>query len=261
MRLIIKPTSNEASLFAAHHIAKKINLFNPSSDKPFVLGLPTGSTPLMTYAELIKLYQNGALSFQNVITFNMDEYLGLEARHEQSYHYFMYHNFFHHIDIQEENIHILNGMAANPEKECQDYEKAIRAVGGIHLFLGGVGQDGHIAFNEPFTSLSSRTHIQPLTQSTIRANSRFFGGDTSKVPTKALTVGVQTIMDSEEVMILAFGQNKADALYHSLECGISHKWTLSAVQMHQNALIVCDEEAASKLTAETKAYFSNIENS
>ncbi|MBR6408660.1 MAG: glucosamine-6-phosphate deaminase [Alphaproteobacteria bacterium] len=257
MRLIIKKTSDEASKWAANHIAQKINSFN---NKPFTLGLPTGSTPLQTYDELIKLNKKGVVSFQNVTTFNMDEYVGLSDKCEQSYHYFMYHNFFDHIDIKKQNIHILNGMAENLEKECENYEKAIKDAGGIRLFLGGVGEDGHIAFNEPFTSLKSRTHVQPLTQDTIRVNSRFFSGDQSKVPTKALTVGVQTVMDSDEVLILAFGKNKAKALYHSLEEGISHKWTLSAVQMHENAVIVCDEDAASLLNKETTDYFLDIEN-
>ncbi len=257
MRLIIKKNSKEASKWAANYIASKINSFK---GKNFTLGLPTGSTPLQTYDELIKMNQKGKVSFQNVITFNMDEYVGLSAKDKQSYHYFMHHNFFDHIDIQKSNIHILNGMAKNFEKECDSYEKAIKKVGGIKLFLGGVGEDGHIAFNEPFTPLSSRTHIQVLTKDTIRVNSRFFNGNLSKVPTKALTVGVQTITDSDEVLILAFGKNKADALYHSIEEGISHKWTLSSLQMHPNALIVCDMEAASKLNKETIDYFLDIEN-
>ena len=255
MRLIIKKTKQEAGILAAHHIADRINAFQ---GKNFVLGLPTGSTPLITYAELIELNKKKAVSFQNVITFNMDEYVGLDQTHAQSYHYFMHQNFFDHIDIQEQNIHILNGMAPDLQKECDNYEKAIQAAGGINLFLGGVGEDGHIAFNEPFTSLRSRTHIQPLTQDTIRVNSRFFDYDTSKVPTSALTVGVQTIMDADEVVILAFGKNKAKALHHALEEGLSHKWTLSAVQMHNNALIICDEEAASALEKETTEYFKDL---
>ncbi|HCU58575.1 MAG TPA: glucosamine-6-phosphate deaminase [Alphaproteobacteria bacterium] len=259
MRLIIKQNKLQACLWAAHHIADKINAFKPTKNKPFVLGLPTGSTPLETYAELIKLNKAGIVSFENVVTFNMDEYLGLPATHEQSYHYFMRHNFFDHINIKKENIHILDGMAKDPQKECENYEKAILEAGGIHLFLGGVGEDGHIAFNEPFTSLCSRTHIQPLTQDTIRVNSRFFDFDTSKVPTKALTVGVQTIMDAEEVLILAFGKNKATALYHGIEGALSHVWTISAVQTHNNAIIACDIEATEKLSKETTNYFLDIE--
>ena len=255
MRLIIKSTKQEAGVFAAHHIANKINEFG---GKNFVLGLPTGSTPLITYAELIDLNKKGLVSFENVTTFNMDEYVGLASTHEQSYHYFMHQNLFNHINIKRENIHILNGMATDLLKECEDYEKAIQTAGGINLFLGGVGEDGHIAFNEPFTSLTSRTHIQPLTKDTIRVNSRFFDYDTSKVPTSALTVGVQTVMNAKEVVILAFGKNKAKALHHAIEEGISHKWTLSAIQMHNNAMIICDEEATGELEPETIEYFKGF---
>ena len=256
MRLIIKPTPTDAGIFAAHEIAKKINAFHPTPLKPFVLGLPTGSTPLFTYAELIKLYQSGSLSFQNVITFNMDEYLGLDAHDKQSYHYFMHQNLFNHIDIQKQNIHILNGLALSPEEECENYEKAILKAGGIHLFLGGVGEDGHIAFNEPFTPFSSRTHIQELDEDTIRVNSRFFDFDLSKVPTHALTVGIQTITDANEVMILAFGPKKAEAVCQSLEGKISEACPLSVLQNHKNALLICDEEAASKLHPQTKVRFA-----
>lgn len=174
MRLIIRPDYDDCSQWAANYIAYKINGFRPTPQKPFVLGLPTGSTPLGTYRELIKLNQAGKLSFENVVTFNMDEYIGLDARHPQSYHYFMWENFFKHIDIKRENVHILNGMTKNYAKECQKYEDAIKKAGGIHLFLGGVGSDGHIAFNEPGSSLTSRTRVKTLTSETIKANSRFF---------------------------------------------------------------------------------------
>lgn len=256
MHLIIKKTKEEAGVFAAHYIADKINA---AGGQKFVLGLPTGSTPLITYAELIKLNKEKKVSFKNVVTFNMDEYVGLPENHEQSYHCFMYQNLFNHIDILKQNIHILNGTAQDLQKECADYEKEIENAGGIDLFLGGVGEDGHIAFNEPFTSLCSRTHVQPLTKDTIRVNSRFFDDDMSKVPTSALTVGVQTITDAKEVLILAFGQKKAKALYHAVEEGVSHKWTLSALQMHNNATIVCDEDAASMLDQDTIAYFKGLE--
>lgn len=256
MRLMIRKTKKEAGVYAARYIAGKINA---SQKKKFVLGLPTGSTPLITYQELIDMNKKGAVSFKNVVTFNMDEYVGLPATHEQSYHRFMYENLFDHIDIEKQNIHILDGIAPDLQKECEDYEKAIKAAGGIDLFLGGVGEDGHIAFNEPFTSLKSHTHVQYLTKDTIRVNSRFFDGDESQVPTSALTVGVQTIMDADEVLILAFGKNKAKALYHAIEEGVSHKWTLSAIQMHNNATVICDEDAASMLAKETIDYFMGLE--
>ena len=261
MRLIIKQTKQQAGIFAAHEIASQIRAFRPTSNKPFVLGLPTGSTPLITYAELIKMYQNGTLSFKNVITFNMDEYLGISPQDEQSYHFFMHHYFFKHIDIQKQNIHILNGMATNPEKECENYEKAIQNAGGIHLFLGGVGEDGHISFNEPHTPFLSRTHVQQLDKDTIRVNARFFNNDISKVPTKALTVGIQTITDADQVIILAFGPKKAEAVRAALEDDISENCPLSVLRMHRNATLICDADATKKLSSQTKALFSKIENS
>ncbi len=255
MYLVIKNNADEVGQFAANYIANKINQFNPTQSRPFVLGLPTGSTPLKTYQNLIKFYQNKDLSFENVVTFNMDEYVGLSENDEQSYHYFMQENLFKHIDIKKENTHLLNALAKDLEAECASYEEKIKKIGGIRLFLGGVGEDGHIAFNEPFSSLTSRTRVEALTQSTIHANARFFGGDESKVPTKALTVGVGTIMDADEVLILATGKNKAKAIKQAVEGAISHVWTISALQMHPHTMIVCDQEAASELCEDTVDYF------
>ena len=149
MRVIILKNREEMGKWSAYNIARKILKFNPTPDRPFVLGLPTGSTPVETYKELINLYNNRVISFENVITFNMDEYVGLSPEHKQSYHYFMHENLFKYIDIKPENINILDGLAKDLEKECQRYEDKIKSVGGIRLFLGGIGEDGHIAFNEP----------------------------------------------------------------------------------------------------------------
>lgn len=259
MRVIIKEDKQHVAEWAAQYVAYKINHFRPTAKKPFVLGLPTGSTPLGMYAELIKLNKAGKVSFANVVTFNMDEYIGLEPSHPQSYHYFMFENFFNHIDIQHKNIHILDGMTKDYAKECRNYELAIKEAGGVHLFIGGVGEDGHIAFNEPFSSLESRTRVKTLTESTIKANSRFFDGDLSKVPTMALTVGVATIMDAEEVMILATGANKALALKHGIEGGVSHVWTISALQRHPHGIIVCDKPATGALQEATVNYFLDVE--
>ena len=259
MRVIIKEDASMVSEWAAEYVAFRINEFHPTAKKPFVLGLPTGSTPLGMYAHLIKMCQKGRVSFENVITFNMDEYIGLAPSHPQSYHYFMWQNFFKDIDIKPQNVHILNGLTKNYAKECADYERAIAAAGGVHLFIGGVGEDGHIAFNEPFSSLSSRTRIKTLTESTIKANARFFDGDISQVPTQALTVGIGTIMDAREVMILATGASKAQALKHSIEGCISHMWTLSALQQHPHGIIVCDKSATSALEQATTAYFMEVE--
>lgn len=259
MRVVIKENKQAVAEWAAQYVVYKINHFRPNAKKPFVLGLPTGSTPLGMYAELIKLNKAGKVSFEHVVTFNMDEYIGLEPTHPQSYHCFMFENFFNHINIQRKNIHILDGLTTDYAKECRNYEQAIKDAGGVHLFIGGVGEDGHIAFNEPFSSLESRTRIKTLTDSTIKANSRFFDGDISKVPTQALTVGVGTIMDAEEVLILATGANKAQALKHSIEGGISHVWTLSALQRHPHGIILCDRDATAALEQATVDYFLDIE--
>lgn len=259
MRVVIKDNAQLVAEWAAQYVAFRINRFKPTAHKPFVLGLPTGSTPLGMYKELIELHRSGKLSFEHVVTFNMDEYIGLKPTHPQSYHYFMQENFFKHIDIQPQNIHILDGLTKNYEKECADYEKSIKALGGVHLFIGGVGEDGHIAFNEPFSSLSSRTRVKTLAESTIKANARFFDHDLSKVPTQALTVGIQTILDAEEVLILATGSNKAAALKHGIEGAISHVWTISALQMHPHGIILCDKAATQDLTNETIRYFSDVE--
>ena len=167
MRVIIENTSAEAGRWAANYVAEQINAKAAKENTPFVLGLPTGSTPLGMYAELINLYKQGKVSFQNVITFNMDEYVGLPEEHPESYHSFMWNNFFSHIDIKPENVNILNGNAADLAAECEAYERKIEAAGGIDLFIGGVGEDGHLAFNEPFSSLKSRTRVKTLTEDTI----------------------------------------------------------------------------------------------
>ncbi|MCL2197270.1 MAG: glucosamine-6-phosphate deaminase [Treponema sp.] len=257
MRLVIHRNYEKASQWAAGYIAKKISMYD--KEKPFVLGLPTGSSPIGIYKEFIKMHKEGKLSFKNVRTFNMDEYVGLTADHPQSYHYFMMENLFNHIDIDQKHIHILDGMAIDPEKECKLYEEAIAKEGGIELFLGGMGSDGHIAFNEPGSSLASRTRIKTLTEETKNANARFFSGDPEKVPDTALTVGVGTVMDAREVVIIVNGRNKARALRAVVEEGINHMWTLSCLQMHQKAIIVCDEDATEELKVGTVKYFKDIE--
>ena len=260
MRLLIVKNSKEVGKWSAYHVAKEILKFKPTKDRPFILGLPTGSTPLETYRNLIELNKKGIVSFENVITFNMDEYVGLSPENDQSYHYFMYENFFNHIDIKKENINILNGLAEDLEEECKRYENKIKSVGGINLFLGGIGEDGHIAFNEPGSSLSSRTRDKELTQDTILVNSRFFNNDITQVPKLALTVGVGTIMDSREVLIMANGPKKAYAIHKGIEDGVNHLWTISALQLHRKAILVIDEDAALELKVKTYRYFKDIES-
>lgn len=259
MRVIIEQNQERGSIWAANYIAEAINRKAAVTDTPFVLGLPTGSTPVGTYQELIRLNKEGKVSFKNVITFNMDEYVGLPEDHPQSYHTFMWENFFSHIDINPSNVNILNGNAPDLVKECNDYEKKIAGAGGIDLFLGGVGEDGHIAFNEPFSSMNSRTRIKTLTEDTILVNSRFFGGDCSLVPKLALTVGVATILSANEVIILAFGPKKARAVQQGVEGAYSHSWTITGLQTHPHGILVCDEPAAGELKVNTYKYFKDIE--
>lgn len=260
MRLIIEPDYQQLSTWAAEHVIERINNFKPTPQKPFVLGLPTGSSPEGMYAKLVEAYRAGRVSFKNVITFNMDEYVGLAEDHPESYHSFMKRNLFDHIDCPNDNIHILNGNAADLEAECSNYEKMIAEAGGIDLFIGGIGPDGHIAFNEPGSSLASRTRIKTLTTDTVIANSRFFEGDINKVPRQALTVGVATVMDAREVMILVNGHHKARALQAAVEGPLTQMWTVSACQNHQHAIIVCDEAACDELKVATYKYFKDIEH-
>lgn len=257
MRVVIQSDYEKMSLWAAKHIVDAIN--GHKEDRPFVLGLPTGSSPLGVYRNLVEMNRRGEVSFKNVVTFNMDEYVGLPKTHDQSYWYFMWSNFFDHVDIPKENVNILDGMAKDPEGECRRYEEKIASYGGIDLFMGGIGVDGHIAFNEPYTSLSSRTGVRTLTSDTKIVNSRFFGNDPSKVPSYALSVGVGTVTDSKEVMVLINGHNKARALAHTVEGGVSQKWTCSALQLHNNAVIVCDEPACGELKVDTYRYFLDVE--
>lgn len=259
MRVIIENNYEEMSRWAAQHIVDRINTFNPTEEKPFVLGLPTGSTPIGTYKELIRLHKEGKVSFKNVVTFNMDEYVKIAEDHPESYHSFMWNNFFSHIDIKKDNVNILNGNAEDLEAECQRYEDKIKAYGGIELFMGGIGPDGHIAFNEPGSSLTSRTRVKSLTTDTIIANSRFFDNDVNKVPKTALTVGVGTVMDAREVMILANGHGKARALAKAIEGAVSQMWTVSVLQMHPKGVIVCDDAACDEMTYGTVKYFKDIE--
>ena len=259
MKVIIRNNSKEGSIWAAHHIAEKIKAKAAVTDKPFVLGLCTGSTPIETYAELARMVQAGELSFRNVISFNMDEYVGLPEEHPESYHSFMRTNLFSKIDEPEENIHILNGNAQDLDAECAAYEKAIVEAGGFDLFLGGIGEDGHIAFNEPFSPLTSRTRVVTLTEDTRIVNSRLFGGDMNLVPKQALSVGVATVTDSKEVVILAFGPKKARAIHDAVEGPYSHMCTVSALQNHQNGIIVADEASVGELKVNSYKYFKAVE--
>lgn len=241
MEIVICKNAAAASKIAADMITKAV-IENPK----IVLGLATGSTPVPMYAEMAKAVKAGKVSYKGVRSWNLDEYLGLAGTHPQSYRHFMNENLFGKIDIKLANTHVLNGLAKDPAKECKAYEAQIKKAGGIDIQVLGIGADGHIAFNEPGTSLASRTGVVYLTPQTIKDNSRFFKKG-EKVPTQALSMGVGTICEARKIILLAFGKNKATAIAGCVEGGMSQYCTASALQAHNDVWIFCDEAAASKL--------------
>jgi glucosamine-6-phosphate deaminase len=241
MEVIIKENYEEISKEAAEIIRDAIHL------KPnLVLGLATGSTPIGTYKELIQMHEAGELDFSKVVTFNLDEYVGLPSTHDQSYHYFMHENLFNHINTNPANVHVPSGVVEDFDRYCQWYEDEIAKAGGIDLQVLGIGSDGHIGFNEPGSSLASRTRIVTLTEETIKDNSRFFES-MDDVPKFAITMGVGTIMEAGLCLLLANGEKKADPVEALVEGPITSQVTASALQMHPNAPVIIDEAAASKL--------------
>ncbi|MBR5154359.1 MAG: glucosamine-6-phosphate deaminase [Alphaproteobacteria bacterium] len=259
MRVIIKKDYEEVSDWAATYIAYRINRARPTPDKPFVLGLPMGDTPKGVYKQLVELNHRGKLSFANVVIFCMNEFVGLDAKAPQSCHSYMHEQLLKYVDSKASNIYILDGKTKNYEKECENFELAIRQKGGIDLFVGGVGVDGHIAFNEPFSSLTSRTRVKTLTTETMKVKAKLFDNDINKVPHTVLTVGIGTIMSAKEVLILATGTSKARATKEAVEGSVNHRWAVSALQMHDHGIYLCDEEASSSLEDETKRFFKDIE--
>lgn len=244
MLVIIKENAQEMSLEAADQIASQIKL-KPDS----VIGFATGSTPLGLYKELIRLHQNEGLDFSKVISFNLDEYVGLPPSHPESYHYFMWENLFKHVNINPSNVHIPMGMVKNIEAFCDWYEDKIKSYGGIDIQILGIGANGHIAFNEPGSSLGSRTRIKTLGEKTRLDNSRFFD-NIIDVPKYAITMGVGTIMEAKKLLLLANGLNKADAIKATVEGPIMAKYPATIVQLHRYATIIIDKDAASKLEGE-----------
>jgi glucosamine-6-phosphate deaminase len=242
MEIVIQPSAEEASIVAARIVAQLVRR-KPDA----VLGLATGSTPLRMYAELVRMHREEALDFSRVTTFNLDEYVGLAADHPQSYRAFMGEHLFRHLNVPCERIHIPNGLAADVPAECAAYEAAIRAAGGIDLQVLGIGTDGHIGFNEPSSSLASRTRIKTLTARTRSDNARFFGS-AEAVPFHVITMGVGTIMDARQVLLLAFGENKARAVAEAVEGPITAMNPASILQMHPVAKCLTDEAAARDLS-------------
>ena len=256
MRLIIHENPDEVAGWVANYVKRRILAFAPTAERPFVLGLPTGSSPEAVYKRLIEMHKCGELSFANVVTFNMDESVGLARNHPQSCHRYMWENFFKHIDINPSNVHILDGMAADLQEECDRFETRIAERGGIEL-LSDIGPDGRFAFNEPGSSLSSRTRIKTLAYGTIKAESRFFCNKCT-APTMTLTIGVGTVVDAREVVVIIMGAHKAVALAKCIEGNVSHMWTVSALQLHPRSTIVCDDDATLELRVKTVKYFKSI---
>lgn len=252
MRVIIESNPETASQLAANWFTKLVRA-KPDS----VLGLATGSTPERLYRELIRRHQEEELSFARVTTFNLDEYVGLPPGHPQSYRSFMQSVLFNHIDIEPANTHIPDGHALDLHAACRGYEQKIRDAGGIDLQVLGIGGDGHIAFNEPGSSLGSRTRVKALARETIRDNARFFGSE-DQVPRIALTMGVGTILESRACVLLAFGESKAEAIAAAVEGPITSQITASALQLHRDVVVIIDEAAATKL--KRRDYYRDVEN-
>jgi glucosamine-6-phosphate deaminase len=241
MEIIVKDSPEEMSKTAARVVARTLNA-KPNA----VLGLATGSTPLGLYQELVRMHREEGLDFSQVTTFNLDEYVGLKEKHPQSYHYFMHENLFKHINIPRQNIYIPSGSTDNYEAFCKWYEQRIVECGGIDLQILGIGSDGHIAFNEPTSSLGSRTRIKTLARQTIEDNARFFGMS-DEVPVYAITMGVGTILEAHKIMLLAHGRQKADAVAAAIEGPVTSKITASALQLHRDVMYIIDRDAASAL--------------
>lgn len=259
MRVILLDTDDHVAQWVADYIVHCINVFSPTCNNPFILGLPAGSTPIKTYQKLIQIYQAGIVSFKHIIIFIMDEYIGLSCENPQSYCAFIYKNFINHVDIVHDNINILKGDVDDIQAECERYEKKITSLGGVHLFIGGVGNDGHLAFNEPGSSLSSRTRIKYLSRETRISNARFFEYNINAVPKFALTIGVTTLLASKEIIIIAIGANKAAAVQAAIEGSINHMWIISCLQLHPKSILICDELSTMELKVKTVKYFKELE--
>lgn len=251
MRVIVEPDAESVSRTAARFVARLVER-HPTC----VLGLATGGTPLGMYKELIRLHREQQLDFSRVVTFNLDEYVGLEPTHPQSYRYFMQQNLLSHINIDQRNTHVPDGRALDFEQYCRQYEKRIHDEGGIDLQVLGIGSDGHIAFNEPGSSLGSRTRLKTLTAETVRDNARFFGSE-ADVPRLAVTMGVGTILESRQCLLLACGPTKAQAIRDTVEGPVTAQVTASALQLHRDVIAVIDEQAASLLAR--RDYYRDVE--
>jgi len=241
VEVIIKDTYEEMSAAAAQRVVKTLNA-KPNA----VLGMATGSTPLGLYKELVRLHKGGHVDFSQVTTFNLDEYVGPPVTHPQSFHSFMHENFFQHVNIPPQNVYIPSGTTDNYQAFCAWYEDRIRQCGGIDIQVLGIGSDGHIAFNEPTSSLQSRTRLKTLAESTIDDNARFFERR-EDVPVYAITMGVGTILEARQILLLANGAKKAAAIAAAVEGPVTSMITASALQHHPNVRVYVDAPAAREL--------------
>lgn len=241
MRVIKVKDYEEMSSVAASMVSGQVML-KPES----VLGLATGDTPLGMYQNLIKLYEQGTIDFSEVTTFNLDEYYGIPKTNHQSYYYYMMENLFQHININKENINIPDGMAGDIEIECKNYENKIKKANGIDLQILGIGVNGHIGFNEPNVNFEAETHLVSLDEKTIQSNARFFES-IEEVPTKAISMGIKTIISSRKIVLLANGSGKAEAVEQMVKGKISPEMPASILQLHKDVTVIVDEEAGSRL--------------
>ena len=257
MRLII--TEEHVGDWAAYYIAKKILDFAPTKEKPFVLGIPGGGTAQPMYKRLVEFHKDGVLSFENVVFFNTGEYLGIDTTNIHSFHSIVNASFFNWVDAKAQNIHLLNPLTSNVKQEGTDYEELIKSYGGVDLWVCGLGDDAHLAFNEPGSSLRSHTRDKELTFETRVANAKFFNGDINLVPTRALTVGIGTLLEGREILVLVQGASKSRALQLSIEEGINHIYPASAMQLHKKATFVVDEDAVADIRVRTYRYHKEVE--
>ena len=256
MKVRIGENKDIISYWTAEYIVYKINQFNPHVDNLFTLLLPTGKTPLLVYKNLINFFNKKKVSFKHVRVFALDEYVGLNKNDERSYYYYMKNNFIKYIDIDEKNFFVLNGMADNLKEECNKYEKKLLKY-KINLAVLGVGQKGHIGFNEPGSSLKSRTRPKTLYKESVLINNDL---NNQILPCESLTVGIGTIMESQEIILLASGNKKADAIKHLLEGNISNSWPVTVLQNHINTIVFCDDDSTNEIKVKTKEYFLTVQN-
>ncbi len=241
MNVLVFDTEEQIGVAAGYYMCGQV-LQKPDS----VLGLATGSTPLRAYEHMVSLYRQGAVDFSKVTTFNLDEYCRLDVKDKNSYHSFMYENLFNHINIPDENINFLNGNAWDLETECKNYEKRIKAAGGIDIQLLGIGSNGHIAFNEPANAFQRWSHVVKLKESTIKDNSRFFDS-IDEVPTEAVTMGIGSIMQAKRILIIALGEKKAKAIKQVIDGNVTPECPASILQFHKDVTLMLDRDAASLL--------------